>query len=682
MKKNTNETVEKELKKVKEKQTKSRKSSIESVSALKKDTSLSTTKKKTEKKSAPKKADESKKKTSATTKKSSTNLNLDTKAKKETLKKTNKIESLEVKPALEVKVTKNLKDKEKSSEKKTAGKKANVRASKTQKTEQAKEGTRTKRVVKKNETVSNEKGLKVKYEKVVKDTSPKKLEESKINNKLDYASETSQKIEVRKENDVAKASIIKVLYVASECQPFIATGGLGDVAGSLPKEIAKFNEVDIRVILPLYANIKEKYINELEFIGNFTTHLAWRQEYCGIFKLKRDGVIYYFVDNERYFKREKPYGFYDDGERFAYFCKSVVEGLSTIDFFPDIIHCNDWQSALVSTYIKTGNWSDLRYYNIKNIYTIHNVEYQGIYGMENLSDLFGVDYKFKNFVEYNGDINLTKAAIQFSDKFTTVSESYCDNLKESYCSNGLNYIIIRNDYKLCGIMNGIDYDFYNPKTDKCIYYNYDINSIEGKAKNKLALQKDLALKENKDIPVLAIVSRLVPHKGMGLLMRVLDKVLEQDVQLIVVGTGDRRYIDYFNDLQFRHQDKVRVFVDRYYNDMARKAYASSDIFLMPSIIEPCGISQMIASRYGTIPIVREVGGLKDSIKDFGCVEGGNGYTFTNYKAEDFYYQISKALSDFKDKKLFESQIRLVMSKDFSFKNSARKYIDLYKSLVR
>ncbi len=485
-----------------------------------------------------------------------------------------------------------------------------------------------------------------------------------------------------KENKVVEKQKIKVLYVASECQPFVATGGLGDVAGSLPKEIAKTGKVDIRVVLPLYANIKETYSNSLEFIGWFTTHLAWRQEYCGIFKLVVDGVIYYFIDNERYFKREKPYGFYDDGERFAFFCKSIVEGLPCMNFMPDIIHCNDWQSALVSTYIKTGNWSDLRYYNIKNVYTIHNVEYQGVYGMENLNDLFGIDYKFKNFVEYNGDINLAKGAIQFSDKFTTVSDSYCDNLKEYYCSGGLNYIITRNEYKLSGILNGIDYDFYNPRTDKIIYANYDINSFkEGKAKNKLGLQKDFGLEQNENIPLISIVSRLVSHKGIGLLTKVLDDILKKNVQLIVVGTGDEWYVNYFNSLQKRYPNKVRALVDRYYGDLARKAYAASDIFLMPSKIEPCGISQMIASRYGSIPIVREVGGLKDTIKDFGCVGGGNGYTFTYYNPNDFYNQICRALNDYKNKKLWALQVKTVMSQDFSWSKSALKYVDLYKSLV-
>lgn len=515
-----------------------------------------------------------------------------------------------------------------------------------------------------------------------KSTNSKSVKKSKKDLEISLTKNLVEKDSKNVEDNNLKENKLKILYVASECQPFVATGGLGDVAGSLPKEIAKTNEVDIRVILPLYANIKIEREKDLQFIGNFTTHLAWRQEYCGIFKIEYEGVTYYFVDNERYFKRERPYGFFDDGERFAFFCKSIVESFKTLDFFPDIIHCNDWQSALVSAYLKTGNWEDKRYYQIKNIYTIHNVEYQGVYGMENLTDLFGIDYKYKNFLEYNSNINLTKSAIQFSDKFTTVSDSYCDNLKEFYCSGGLNYIIVRNEYKLCGIINGIDYEFYNPKTDNIIYYNYDINNFNIKSKNKLALQRDLKLPEREDVPMIAVVSRLVSHKGMGLIIKVIEQILKQDVQFIIVGTGDKRYVDYFNYLQSKYPNKVRALVDRYYGDMARKAYASSDIFLMPSKIEPCGISQMIASRYGSVPIVREVGGLKDSIKDFGCLGGGNGYTFTNYYPQDFYSQICKALNDYKNKPLWESRIKTVMSVDFSWTKSAHKYIQLYKSLVK
>jgi len=474
---------------------------------------------------------------------------------------------------------------------------------------------------------------------------------------------------------------IKVLYVASECQPFIATGGLADVAGSLPKAIAEIGGVDIRVILPLYGNIKNEYRDKFEYLGNFTVHLSWRQEYCGLFRYSKDGVTYYFIDNERYFKREKTYGYYDDGERFAYFCKAIVESLPIINFFPDIIHCNDWQSSLVSAYIKTGNWSDHRYYQIKNIYTIHNVEYQGVYGMENLKDLFGIDFRFRNDMDYNGDINLTKAAIQYSDKFTTVSESYCDNLKQPYCSRGLHHIIIRNDYKLSGIINGIDYDFYNPETDKIIYKNYTVDTLKDKVMNKKIWQDELGLPVDARTPMLAIVSRLVSHKGLDLLSKVIEDILQKDIQLVVVGTGDQRFVDYYKYLESKYPTKVRAMVDAFSSELARKAYAASDIFLMPSKIEPCGISQMIASRYGSIPIVREVGGLKDSIKDFGCESGGNGYTFTNYNPNDLSYQINRAIEDYEDQANWEKKMKIAMTTDFRWSKSAEKYIELYKSLT-
>lgn len=473
----------------------------------------------------------------------------------------------------------------------------------------------------------------------------------------------------------------KVLYVTSECLPFVATGGLADVAGSLPKAINKSSGVDVRVIMPLYGKIKSEWGDKLEYICNFTVHLSWRQEYCGLFKYTLDGVTYYFVDNERYFKRNSLYGFYDDGERFAYFCKAVVEGLPMLNFFPDIIHCNDWQSALVSTYIKTGNWSDFRYYKIKNIYTIHNVEYQGIYGMENLKDLFGIDYRFKNDLDYNGDINLTKAAIQFCDKFTTVSNSYCDNLKQPYCSRGLNHIIVRNEYKLSGIINGIDLDFYNPATDSVIYKNYDINSLDDKVYNKKILQDELGLPVDARTPLIGMATRLVSHKGLDLVTKILENLLTKDVQFVIVGTGDQRFIDYFKYLENKYPTKVRALVDKYSNENARKLYSACDIFLMPSKIEPCGIGQMIASRYGAIPIVREVGGLKDTIRDFGCAGGGNGYTFANYNPNDLEFQINRAISDYRDEVEWKRKMKTVMAVDFSWENSARKYIDLYKSLV-
>lgn len=473
----------------------------------------------------------------------------------------------------------------------------------------------------------------------------------------------------------------KILYVVTECQPFVATGGLADVAGSLPKAIAGLN-MDIRVIMPLYGNIKDIYRQDFEFLGNFTVHLSWRQEYCGLFRYYSDGVTYYFVDNERYFKRDNLYGYFDDGERFAYFCKAVVEALPHLDFFPDIIHCNDWQSALVPVYVKTGDWQDNRYRQIKHIYTIHNVEYQGVYGMENLKDLFGIDERYTHDLEYDGAINLTKAAIQLSDKVTTVSHSYCDNLKQPYCSRGLHHIIYRNEYKLSGIINGIDYNFYDPATDETIAYNFDINHLEGKRKCKKAWQEELGLPVDPDTPMLSMVTRLVSHKGLDLITRIMEDLLKEDIQFVIVGTGDQRFIEYFRWLEDKYPTKVRALVDKFSLEYARKNYAGSDIFIMPSKIEPCGISQMVASRYGTVPVVRECGGLKDTITDFGCEGGGNGYTFTNYNSDDLKYQLKRAISDYHDKDGWLQKMNTIMQIDFSWNKSAEEYVDLYKSLLK
>lgn len=474
---------------------------------------------------------------------------------------------------------------------------------------------------------------------------------------------------------------MKVLYIAAESQPFVATGGLADVAGSLPNAIAEL-DVDIRVIMPLYGTIKEMYRKDFEFIGNFTVHLSWRQEYCGIFRYYRDGVTYYFVDNERYFKRPNVYGYYDDGERYAYFCRAVVEALPHIDFFPDIIHCNDWQTALVPTYIKTGEWADHRYHQIKHIYTIHNVEYQGIYGMENLKDLFGIDFRYAHDMEYDGTINLTKAAIQLSDRITTVSNSYCDDLKQPYCSRGLHHIITRNENKLCGIINGINYDFYNPETDKTINHNFTIDTLEEKKKCKKSWQEELGLPVDPDTPMLSMVTRLVSHKGLDLIVKIMEDLLQDDIQFVIVGTGDQRFIEYFRYLEDKYPTKVRALVDKFSLEYGVKNYGGSDIFIMPSKIEPCGISQMVSSRYGAVPIVRECGGLKDTITDFGCAEGGNGYTFAHYNSEDLKYQIKRAIRDYRDKDGWTEKMKTVMRQDFSWARSAKKYLELYESVLK
>lgn len=473
----------------------------------------------------------------------------------------------------------------------------------------------------------------------------------------------------------------KILFVASEAQPFCATGGLADVCGSLPKEIKKNNpEIDIRTIIPLYSNIPYLFRKNFKYIGHIYVTLSWRKEYCGVFEYDYDGVKYYFIDNEKYFKRDGgEYGYMDDGERFAFFSKGVLEILSMIDFFPDIIHVNDWQSALIPTYLKTMSWDD-RYKNIKTVLTIHNILYQGRFGKQVLTDVFGIDQRFEGLLTYDNDVNVLKSAIVSADKIVTVSPSYAEEIKTPEHSNGLFNIVRQNEYKLKGILNGLDYDFYNPKTDKVIYTNYDAENLENKKKNKELLQKEFGLDVDPDKPIVAFCSRMNIHKGFDLIKSCIEKLIsELDLQFVGVGSGDREYEDFFRYLNNKYPGKVHISIG-YSLEIGKKIYSGADIYIMPSLTEPCGLSQIVASRYGVVPIVRETGGLRDTIKDFGCIGGGNGYTFSNACVGDLEYSIRRAVTDFRDKKGWEEKVKTVMSIDFSWKKTAKEYVDLYNEL--
>lgn len=483
-------------------------------------------------------------------------------------------------------------------------------------------------------------------------------------------------------NPAVELKPMRVLYVCSECQPFIATGGLADVAGSLPEAIKHTNPyADMRVVMPLYSDIKEEYKRDFEFVANFTVHLSWRQQPCSIYKYVKNNVTYYFLKNEYYFDRSGTYGYFDDGERFAFFSKAVVEALPVLDYFPHVMHCNDWQTALVSIYSKTTYRDDYRYNGMKHVFTIHNIQYQGRYSRALLEELFGIDPRYTLDVDYDGDINLVKGAISFADYFTTVSPSYCDDLKQEEHSYGLYHEIRNQQHKLVGILNGIDYNFYSPSVDECIYRKYDIKSMDKKVENKLIIQKEYGLPISKNTPLIVMATRLVSHKGLDLISRIMDEVLKDDVQFMIVGTGDDRYIEYFRSLEERHKDKVKALVGQYSNPIARKLYAAGDIYIMPSKNEPCGLSQMISSIYGCVPIVRETGGLKDSIKDFGCPEGGNGYTFTHYNAHDLLYSIRRAVSDYQDRAGWKKKMEIIMKVDFSWNKPAKDYLSLYNKLV-
>ncbi|MCI8388705.1 MAG: glycogen synthase GlgA [Clostridiales bacterium] len=473
----------------------------------------------------------------------------------------------------------------------------------------------------------------------------------------------------------------KILFVGSEAVPFAATGGLGDVLGSLPAALMReSSDVDVRVVMPMYQVVAEKYKSQSKLVAEFTVQLSWRKQYCGVWAYKLGAVTYYFIDNEYYFKRQSLYGSFDDGERYAYFCKAVMEMMPYIDFMPDILNCHDWQSALCVIYLKRKYCYLEAYSNMKAVYTIHNIDYQGIYGFDILGDIFCLDSWDRYVVEYDGCINLTKGAIVCCDKLTTVSPNYANEIQTEYFSSGLHHILGMNKDKICGIINGIDVDYYNPETDTAITERFTLDTIEKKTANKLALQKTFGLPENADVPVIAMVSRLASHKGFDLVRRVADEILASDVQFVLLGTGESELEDFFAGLAARYPDKCGVML-AFDKNLAKQIYASADIFLMPSKSEPCGLAQMIASRYGTVPVVRETGGLYDTIKPFNPDIGeGNGVTFQTYNAHDMLDAVRRTLAFYADKKAWNKLVANAMTCDFSWDASAKTYLKMYESL--
>ena len=466
----------------------------------------------------------------------------------------------------------------------------------------------------------------------------------------------------------------EVIFIASEGQPFVATGGLADVIGSLPQAVASGGNCKVSVILPLYSQVDANYRQLFKFVGNFEVSLSWRRIYCGVFTFEYKGVTYYFIDNEYYFKRDNGlYGYYDDGERFAFFSKASLDVIGYLGIYPDVIHCHDWQTALSVIYLKTAYSGSGLYGRIKTVFTIHNIEYQGKFGFDVLGDLFGLSDKYRGVLDNDGCINLMKAAIELSDKVTTVSPTYANEIKDDYFAHGLASTIRRNESKLTGILNGIDTDFYNPETDRMIFANYGVNDLTGKAVCKKSLQTMLNLPVREDVPVIAMITRLVGHKGLDLVRQVAGEILMDDVQLVILGKGDSVYENFFTDLQRNYPGKCATMI-AYNQDLSRKIYSGADIFLMPSKTEPCGLSQMIASRYGTVAIVRETGGLNDTIK---AGIGGNGYSFNAYNAYDMLYVIREAVRDFADKEKWSDVQKRAMLTDFSWKNQAQKYEELY-----
>ncbi|MFA6729639.1 MAG: glycogen/starch synthase [Eubacteriales bacterium] len=467
----------------------------------------------------------------------------------------------------------------------------------------------------------------------------------------------------------------KILFVASECHPFASSGGLGDVIGSLPEALKKEygEKADVRVVIPLYTKTEKKHTSRMKKLGEIYVPLSWRNQYCGIFSLEKKGVTYYFLDNEYYFNRPSFYGSYDDGERFAFFSKAALEILPHIGFFPDILHAHDWQSALSVVYLKRKYAAKEGYSGIKAVFTIHNIAYQGVYGTGILEDILGLTPDEGRVMEYNGDLNLMKGAIVCADSVSTVSPTYAKEILSPRFSHGLHYALEQNSGKITGILNGIDRNYYNPGKDREIPFNYTFKNPALKAQNKAYLQNLLGLPAKPKTLLFAVVSRLADHKGLDLLALAADDILRGDVQLAVLGKGDYYYENFFTRLSEKYPDKVASVI-AFDKDLSKKIYAGGDALIMPSQSEPCGLAQMIACRYGMVPVVRETGGLYDSIKDVGWEGGGNGFTFAPYSAWELFNAADRAKEYYRDGEKWDCLVKTVMKWDFSWKKSAREYI--------
>lgn len=470
---------------------------------------------------------------------------------------------------------------------------------------------------------------------------------------------------------------MKIMYVTSECAPFIKTGGLGDVAGSLPKALAAKGH-DVRVFCPLYSAISEEMREKFFYIKNAYVRLGWRNQYCGIFRYEKDGVTYYFIDNEYYFARGQIYGEYDDAERFAYYSKAVLEVLPDLEWKPDVINCNDWQTAMVPVFYRVLYQYHQEFENIRIIYTIHNIQYQGVYGKEVVTELMGIPTYHTSLLEFDGMVNLMKGAIETADRVTTVSPTYAKEILDPWYSYGMDRALVRRQDGIVGILNGIDVVGYDPETDSNLKKHYSVTKIAGKKECRAALLHECGLTDS-DAPVVGIVTRFVAHKGIQLVQQTFQEMLQLGCRFVVLGSGERLYEDFFREMQAEYPDQVHVTVG-FVPAMARRIYGGADIFLMPSQNEPCGLAQMVAMRYGTIPVVRETGGLKDSVFDAGG-KNGNGFTFKTYDAYDMLDAVKRACELFADKRKWNALVRHAMKCDYSWNVSAEKYVELYRSLL-
>lgn len=476
-----------------------------------------------------------------------------------------------------------------------------------------------------------------------------------------------------------------ILFAASECVPFIKTGGLADVVGSLPKDFDK-EKYDVRVVIPNYMCMKQEWKEKLEYVAHFYMDIAGQDRYVGVLKIELNGIIFYFIDNEYYFSGPKPYDSAPwDLEKFAFFSKAVLSVLPVIGFRPDVIHCHDWQTGLVPVYLHDSFQQNEFFWGIKTVMTIHNLKFQGVWDVKTVQGITGLsDYYFApDKLEAYKDANFLKGGIVFADAVTTVSNTYAEEIKTPFYGERLDGLLCARAHDLRGIVNGIDYDVFNPETDKCITRNYNAKTFrKEKVKNKIQLQKDLGLNEDPNAMLIGIVSRLTDQKGFDLIAYVMDELCQDAVQIVVLGTGEERYENMFRHFDWKYHGKVSAQI--YYDEpLSHRIYAASDAFLMPSLFEPCGLSQLMSLRYGTLPIVRETGGLKDTVQPYNEFEGtGTGFSFTNYNAHEMLATVRNAERVYYDnKREWNKMVDRAMAADFSWSHSAKQYEEMYNWLI-
>lgn len=464
-----------------------------------------------------------------------------------------------------------------------------------------------------------------------------------------------------------------VLFVASECTPFVKTGGLADVIGSLPQALREHEQINVQVILPLYIEISDEWREQMDHLVSYDVTFGWRTQTVDLYQLTNDNITYYFIANEYYFNREGIYGYYDDGERFIFFSHAVIEAFQYLDYTPEVLHAHDWQAGMVVALAKIMQPIE----HLRTVFTIHNIKYQGLVQVDDFANLFNFSLEHVGGLEWNGMINCLKSALYHADKITTVSPTYAEEIKNPYFSEGLDPILLERADDLVGVLNGIDTKEYNPLTDRSISVKYR-SAREKKKDNKVEVQERFGLPVDREKPLYTIITRLVEQKGLHLVQHVLDEFLKEDVQCIILGTGDEEFERYFTEAAHRYPDKL-VTLLTFDEGLARQLYASADFFLMPSKFEPCGLAQLIALQYKAVPIVRETGGLKDTVQSFNQYTGeGNGFSFANYNAHDLLEVLRLSLSVYHDPIQWPILVRNVNKSQFSWKDSARDYVNIYE----